>query len=92
MLPYLPVLDHEQPTETRNHFREQVQRRPRPIARYVLRRRSPVSTTTIKDIWSTIIAPQLRRTTGEAATARSRLYGRIPTGVKSSFEWEIAMY
>eukprot|EP00959_Pyramimonas_sp_CCMP1952_P065312 1363339-Pyramimonas_sp.AAC.1 len=46
----------------------------------------------MKEIWLTIIAPQLRRTTGEAGMALSQLYEMIPAGVKSSSEWETAMY
>eukprot|EP00959_Pyramimonas_sp_CCMP1952_P389832 8169668-Pyramimonas_sp.AAC.1 len=46
----------------------------------------------MKEIWSTIIAPQLRRAIGEAGVVRSRLYGMTPAGVKSLLEWKIAMY
>eukprot|EP00959_Pyramimonas_sp_CCMP1952_P210838 4411958-Pyramimonas_sp.AAC.1 len=52
----------------------------------------PVSITTAKEIRLNIIAPELRRTTGEAEVAFSRLRGMTPTGVKSLFEWEVAMY
>eukprot|EP00959_Pyramimonas_sp_CCMP1952_P046267 966077-Pyramimonas_sp.AAC.1 len=46
----------------------------------------------MKEIWLTTIAPQQRRTTGGAGTARSQLHEMIPTGIKPSFEWEAAMY
>eukprot|EP00959_Pyramimonas_sp_CCMP1952_P289395 6052824-Pyramimonas_sp.AAC.1 len=46
----------------------------------------------MKEIWSTIIVPELRRATGEAGMALSQSHGTTPTGVKSLFEWETAIY
>eukprot|EP00959_Pyramimonas_sp_CCMP1952_P459080 9477674-Pyramimonas_sp.AAC.1 len=85
-------LGHEQPTETSDHSREQVIRREcieaitqaTAVAKTnralrVIQLLS-VSITTMKEIWSTIIVPKLRRATGEAGMARSQLRGMIPTG------------
>eukprot|EP00959_Pyramimonas_sp_CCMP1952_P394905 8274281-Pyramimonas_sp.AAC.1 len=68
MLPDLLVLDHEQPTETSDHSREETMRRV-----CVEASQSPVSTTLTKEIWSITIALRPRRMAEEAGMARSQL-------------------
>eukprot|EP00959_Pyramimonas_sp_CCMP1952_P443860 9292330-Pyramimonas_sp.AAC.1 len=45
-----------------------------------------------KEIWLTIVVPLLHMTTVVAGMDHSRSCGMIPTGVRSSWEWGIAMY
>eukprot|EP00959_Pyramimonas_sp_CCMP1952_P223056 4663269-Pyramimonas_sp.AAC.1 len=92
MLPDLPVLDHEQPTDTSDQSREQTICKAcveaitqatavaRPIVPYALRRQLQVSSIMTKEIWSITIAQRLLQMTGEAGMARSQPQGMIPKG------------